>query len=534
MIKFSKITKRILSLFLVAILNTTSYAAVGGNDGSAFVTKAEFDALVNTFNEQMDNYSDNIITKIDGAIANYIAAQSASNTFKRSIALPLSVNKGILSVGKNAKLDYSYGIPTFYGWSFRTDFRTGNYGSDAFVFKCNQKGVTSDEYKVDKTVITNIRESNTKYQSTAMWSGYYEDGYDYVSIGGYNNENAYNSFASVETNGGWAAERMSVFKNTKYLGENKDVVAFRNVDSSGNERNNGLMIGLCPVSIDHDWGENTSPYVSVIEPYDYDMFSNMDRDLNWGYDGSYMTKFADYTFNKTNYSQGKKPINNIDLFQKALGTTNYIADTSYRSSSAQNSNIRYTGNFDVRNFITKASTGSATAYVPMVGFETTFLTNWKQIYDGNTSNIADFEKTKHGSETGASSRAILQDKNNTSYLGLTAGFPLIKLNKDERLTYNLKFADISKNYVVWFSTRPYNLDTHPDTDDNCIEVTGLNKAQGTDKGYMVVSGEGTFTTPIISEDCYLYLKWGINNATKANIAGGRLMPEKEGTITVDN
>ena len=60
--KFSKIGKRVLAFFLVALMNINTYAAIGANDGSAFVTKAEFDALVNTFNEQMDAYQNGINT----------------------------------------------------------------------------------------------------------------------------------------------------------------------------------------------------------------------------------------------------------------------------------------------------------------------------------------------------------------------------------------------------------------------------------------------------------------------------------------
>ena len=75
--KFSKIGKRVLAFFLVALMNINTYAAVGANDGSAFVTKAEFDAFVNTFNEQMDTYEGSFITKVDGAIANYLAGLSS-------------------------------------------------------------------------------------------------------------------------------------------------------------------------------------------------------------------------------------------------------------------------------------------------------------------------------------------------------------------------------------------------------------------------------------------------------------------------
>ena len=77
--KFFKLGKRMLALFSIAImvlLNINSYAAVGANDGSAFVTKAEFDALVNTFNDQMDTYQSGMNAKIDGAIANYLAGLS--------------------------------------------------------------------------------------------------------------------------------------------------------------------------------------------------------------------------------------------------------------------------------------------------------------------------------------------------------------------------------------------------------------------------------------------------------------------------
>ena len=77
--KFIKLGKRILALFIVVLLNVNTYAAVGANDGSAFVTKAEFDALVNTFNEQMDSYQSGLNSKIDGAIANYLAGLSNEN-----------------------------------------------------------------------------------------------------------------------------------------------------------------------------------------------------------------------------------------------------------------------------------------------------------------------------------------------------------------------------------------------------------------------------------------------------------------------
>lgn len=63
-----------MALFLVVLMSIDSIAAiVSDNDGSAFITKAEFEAMKNDFVEQVDNYNSSIDGKIDGAIAAYLA-----------------------------------------------------------------------------------------------------------------------------------------------------------------------------------------------------------------------------------------------------------------------------------------------------------------------------------------------------------------------------------------------------------------------------------------------------------------------------
>ena len=81
--------KLILCILLIMSISFTSFAAVGANDGSAFVTKAEFDAFVNTFNEQMDDFEDALVSKIDGAIANYLDGLSR----EKISVLPSIINK---------------------------------------------------------------------------------------------------------------------------------------------------------------------------------------------------------------------------------------------------------------------------------------------------------------------------------------------------------------------------------------------------------------------------------------------------------
>ena len=66
----TRIVKKLLALFLVVLMSIESLGAVvSDNDGSAFITKAEFDSLKNDFQSQIDQYNTSIDAKIDGAIA---------------------------------------------------------------------------------------------------------------------------------------------------------------------------------------------------------------------------------------------------------------------------------------------------------------------------------------------------------------------------------------------------------------------------------------------------------------------------------
>ena len=68
------IIKKIFAMFMVFMLSLNTFAAiVADNDGSAFVTKSEFEALKSDFNKQVQNYKDSLEGKIDGAIASYLA-----------------------------------------------------------------------------------------------------------------------------------------------------------------------------------------------------------------------------------------------------------------------------------------------------------------------------------------------------------------------------------------------------------------------------------------------------------------------------
>ena len=62
-------------------------AVVSDNDGSAFITKAEFDSLKNNFQSQIDQYNTSIDSKIDGAIAGYLAGVNIAKESKITVLL---------------------------------------------------------------------------------------------------------------------------------------------------------------------------------------------------------------------------------------------------------------------------------------------------------------------------------------------------------------------------------------------------------------------------------------------------------------
>ena len=63
-----------INMFLIICSTFGTYSAiVSDNDGSAFVTKVEFETLKKNFANQIDNYKSSLENKIDGAIASYLA-----------------------------------------------------------------------------------------------------------------------------------------------------------------------------------------------------------------------------------------------------------------------------------------------------------------------------------------------------------------------------------------------------------------------------------------------------------------------------
>ena len=81
--KLVKTAKRAFGLVFAFLLSIESFAAVvSDNNGSAFITKAEFDSLKNDFQSQIDLYNFNIDNKINNAINSYLTGIKTATTSK--------------------------------------------------------------------------------------------------------------------------------------------------------------------------------------------------------------------------------------------------------------------------------------------------------------------------------------------------------------------------------------------------------------------------------------------------------------------
>ena len=72
---------KVFIFLLVLLLNMNSIGAVvSDNDGSAFISKAEFDSLKTNFQSELDKKNSSISDKIDNAISSYLAGITFSQT----------------------------------------------------------------------------------------------------------------------------------------------------------------------------------------------------------------------------------------------------------------------------------------------------------------------------------------------------------------------------------------------------------------------------------------------------------------------
>ena len=170
--------KKLLALFLVVLMSIESFAAiVSDNDGTSFVTKAEFEALKNDFNEQVNNYNRSIESKIDGAIASYLSGIKVTQKYNlENYINDLSVklrtfanlsNNALMPSGPDWRLKAGIFMVSWashlsgiehnnYQGMLRYSLYNGNPNDIKLVYKTVDSGANTFKYLVEKYEINGV------------------------------------------------------------------------------------------------------------------------------------------------------------------------------------------------------------------------------------------------------------------------------------------------------------------------------------------------------------------------------------------
>ena len=193
--------KQRLTWLLIVLMSINSFGAVvSDNDGSAFITKAEFDSLKNDFQSQIDNYNSNIDAKIDNAIASYLSGVKVSTQEDRSLVCDAN-SWTMYSVVDYPK--YTEGYPYIEGTSaighagMSSLWSTHNVTWSGITFPGVSDFKTNGGFKkhyIDKIFRKNNNIGGDRYYGE--YQGYYVDEGEYIHVGGYT--------ANMPTSGTWA------------------------------------------------------------------------------------------------------------------------------------------------------------------------------------------------------------------------------------------------------------------------------------------------------------------------------------------
>ena len=499
--KGTRIVKRLLDLFLVVLMSIESFGAVvSGNDGSAFVTKAEFETLKNDFAQQVANYNKSIDGKIDGAIGNYLAGIKLNNTER--IRLINSANGGVLSANTN-DLKWKEGQMSLQ--LHLTVARTGkkqNFGDGS-----KNRGFMIFEWPGgDRTKFTEqLVESPDYATGNAGWYGLCET-------------EQYGEFVSVNMGGGDSA---FAFPGNKDFSTGASVHMYNwqrltNRDLSvGGVTGVNIMNGQISQAgeIDgNDWNVNSQDAwfdrKIIQEKYNNVILTPISMSA---------TKLS----NKAIRDFCNQSDDSTDTDHSKVGTV--YPEFGNGTANIRISNGNNTYNFyhfeNVQPFKYSGYTGIVKPYLGFVLQLDNYNKLWTNKYDGYITDMKKYDTNLW----------TIKDTKNVEHLAIGAGFPLFFAKTTNIVTFPIEFEDKTKNYDVWLKVGSFRSNVEVTSDTNCIApntITGGNTSTKTN-ATLVKNGKATlkFEMP---KDGYIFMKWSLSSSMAGG--GGLLLPPEYATL----
>ncbi len=500
---------KIIKIFIIAFVIMFSLSSFGAivndNDGSAFITKSEFEALKEEFANQLTSYNDSIDGKIDGAIASYLAGIKLST--KKSRKLYFSNWKNITMFNKaltnewklpnvNLALNFVASTPNSSGGWMTFWWAVGSliYGRDA-----------------------------TDYAERIV-----------VDAGPENNANEYAI---------WIGKSCNLVDTIKISRIGKDVTS-----------NGDLGHIAWPATAG---GTQTFAFINAtqIEPGYYSNLDDLEKDI-WNPRFQWIANRGGYTavkeyetcISKSNaFSIELKEVDDkIYEYEHILNWDNYtwpqVTDTDWTKSLRTMEVPSGTTATYIRQYLlsqaTKVgkwagSTVSVHCYGQRANTNTTHgsipVTNFSGYYSGDygTSDITSFVGVGLVNETYDSehiyqSNTVFSDSSSKNEykgkkLSLIQGLPLLAANIGEKITIDLEFDNGYRNKVaesdmevdVFLSLEPFKAGNTVDDNSKRIKCDG----QPTTQDCMTTTDGKVTLNWTMPENGIVYIKWRPHNTT---------------------
>lgn len=490
--------KLIIVLICISLTTNINAAVVSDNDGAAFITKAEFDSLKNTFQSQLDFNNRTIDNKIENAISTYIAgAIQSTQSNKSNICYD---ENGILAPRANyADLAWTEGLMNV---GFRILYESGSVSNDLTcgVRIMDWKGKTPATFS--ELAVKNVDYTN----GNAEWVGriktyqyFYTSSFDTIYGGNTELSTAPEKYASLY-NGWYAANNM-----TFILANNSVNLAHLQYATAIGEAHLGVFAraNLCRLTREILETKDTN-IICVPQSVACKRFSNVDEIRDWCNDDSI-----------SGHTQ-------ITTLAPLFDETTSNATSRHLSTSGKRVATTLTYTMDFHSSTHNTGRAAINYVLPYFGFvknATDYSKIWTSKYDSYVDELYKADNTSN----------LYTDSEGKKHLFISAGCPIVYLNKGELLTIDLEFEDKTKNYDVWFKYGTFNK-VNANSDSNLVSTNdiyyGANKNThatigSQNKSIRVASGAKQITLEA-RKSAYIFMKWSLSGNSGAG--GGRFMP----------
>ena len=167
-------------IFLFSFYNFTFAAVVSDNDGSAFITKSEFEALRKDFASQINDYNSSIDKKIDGAIESYLKAIDLQRPHDTKLYYAdwekvTALNYPINNAYKHTNIDLTVSMLGGMKYDKEIDTNPNRFGYESWWAYCQilyDRPLTLQ----NKRLLCDAGTESSTYPDYVVWNGY---AYDY-------------------------------------------------------------------------------------------------------------------------------------------------------------------------------------------------------------------------------------------------------------------------------------------------------------------------------------------------------------------